>query len=103
MKSYLLVLWLSFKWIFRINLGDRVWFNGKRYTVCNGVIPTCWRLCELENDDNGWVRREHCRKSWTPANMIRSFCSGYRFYMLNWFDIWKRQGIKDWMRRCNIW
>jgi hypothetical protein len=43
------------------------------------------------------------RKSWTPRNMWCSFRSGWRFYQGYWFGIWAREGIKDWMRACNIW
>jgi len=105
-RYWLLVIWLSTKWMFRINLGDKVWWSGwklMRFTVLNGVRPGSWRLAELMDDNDGWVSRNECRKSWTLPNMLRSFRSGYRFYMINWYDIWVNEGITAWMRRCRIW
>jgi hypothetical protein len=97
------IIWLSFKWMFRVNLGDVVWYSGKKYTVCNGVRCNSWRLGDLDNGDDGWVKRDLCRKLWTVKNMCTSFKSGYSFYMSNWYGIWRNGGIKPWMRTINIW
>ncbi len=98
----LFIVWLSFKWMFRVNLGDFIWYKGKKYLVLNGVMSESWSI-DIDNDFGGWVPRSECQKSWTPRNMIRSFRAGYRFYMGYWYDIWKREGIKDWMKTCKIW
>lgn len=103
MRYWFYILWLSAKWIFRVNLGDHVWYHGKRYVVANGVLPQSWRLAGLENERNGWVPRCACKKSCAPRNLFGSFASGYRFYMQNWYGIWKRGGITPWMRSCDIW
>ena len=42
---------LAMKWIFRTNLGDLVWYEGKQYEVCNG--QNSWRLDD--NINGGWV------------------------------------------------
>jgi len=97
------IIWLSLKWCFRVNLGDWVWYGGKKYIVSNGVMSDSWRLSSLDNGRDGWVPRSDCKKVWTPKNIIGSFRSGYRFYMTSWFDIWVNEGIKPWMRGCNIW
>lgn len=102
MKWKLFIIWLSFKWVFRVNLGDEVLYRGKKYIVHNGVRYGKWRLSD-ELPDDGWVNRSECRKVWTLKNMRRSFRAGYRFYMTSWYDIWKREGIKPWMKNCNIW
>lgn len=94
---------LAIRWIFQTNLGDYVWYKGKKYIVANGVRCNSWRLSGLENGDNGWVPRSDCKKSITPQNAFRSFRSGWRFYMENWYEIWKRKGITDWMRGLDIW
>ena len=99
----LFICWLSFKWIFKTNLGDLVYYRDKTYVVANGVRANQWRLHNLENKDNGWVKRNECRKVVSISNMSRSFKSGYRFYMGYWFDIWVNEGIKPWMKKCNIW
>ncbi len=97
------IFFLALRWIPKVNLGDYVWYKGKKYMVHNGVRYGSWRLGNLENDRGGWVKRSECRKSWTPKNMRRSFNSGWNFYMTSWFDIWCQSGIKDWMRGCHIW
>ena len=101
------ILWLSFRWIFQVNLGDYVWYEGKKYLVYNGVRCGCWRLSKLvdgkDEHNAGWVKRSDCTKVRSIRNDIRSWESGYRFYMTSWYSIWKREGIKDWMRGCRIW
>ena len=97
------IVWLACKWMFRVNLGDTVYYEGRRYTVSNGTIPTMWRLVGLDNGNDGWVHRARCRKQKTPNNIIHGFRSGYRFYMRSWFQIWCRNGIEDWVKRCQIW
>lgn len=97
------IIWLSLKWINKTGLGDMVWYQGKRYRVANGVRCGMWRLHGLENGNDGWVPRQECKKVKSLQNYIGSFKSAYRFYMTSWFDIWVGQGIKDWMRQCNIW
>lgn len=103
MKYTLLMYWLALKWVFRVNLGDQVRYQGKKYYVHNGVRCGMWRLGELENGDNGWVKREECRKVVSLRNFYGSFKSAVWFYRTNWLDIWKRSGIKPWMKGCNIW
>lgn len=100
---YLLILKLSFKWCWKINLKDYVWYRGKKYVVLNGVSCNSWRLVGLDNGQEGWVPRHECGKLWTVENIVGSFKSGYNFYMTSWFDIWVREGIKPWMKNCNIW
>ena len=100
---YILILWLSIKWIFRINLGDQVLYNNKKYIVINGVRSKSWRLNKLDNGDDGWVKRKECKKVVSIKNYTNSFKSGYKFYMTNWYQIWTNSGIKDWMKKCKIW
>lgn len=99
----LYIVWLALHWIKQINLFDKVWYKKKQYLVRNGVYPKQWRLSGLQNNDNGWVPRSECRKVKSLSNYIGSFRSGYRFYMVNWFRIWRDYGIENWMRRSNIW
>lgn len=103
MKYRLLIIWLSLKWVFKINIGDKVKYNGKIYVVSNGVRHNCWRLDGLDNGDSGWVKRSSCKKVKSLVNFIGSFKSGYNFYMTSWFNIWQREGIQDWMRSLKIW
>ena len=99
----LFIIKLSIRWCWQINLGDWIWYRGKKYIVSNGVRSGSWRLPYLDNGDDGWVPRVDCRKVWTPKNVIGSFKSGHRFYMGYWYRIWVNEGIKPWMRGCKIW
>jgi hypothetical protein len=109
---WLRVVWLALRWIPQVNLGDLVYYKGREWSVCNGVYPNSWRLqdgqeipedSKQQGDSSGWVPRSECKKVWTVSNVTHSFWSGYSFYMVNWYDIWVRTGIKDWMRDCSIW
>lgn len=103
MRYKIFIMWLSFKWVFKVNLGDQVWYKGRKYIVANGVRHGSWRLGGLDNGDDGWIKRDDCKKVLTFSNLKRSYRSGYSFYMTSWYDIWKREGIKDWMKALNIW
>ena len=100
---WLFIVYLSCKWVFRVHLGCRVWYGGKKYLVLDGTRLYSWRLDRLDNGDEGWVREWNCSKVLSIENLWHSFRMGYRFYMRNWFSIWKNQGIKPWMRACKIW
>ena len=97
------IIKLSLGWCWKINLGDLVWYRGKKYPVVNGARPESWRLAYLNNEDDGWVKRFECGKVWTLENIVGSFKSGYRFYMGYWYNIWIREGVKDWMKSLPIW
>ena len=69
----LFIIKLSLRWCRNINLGDFVWYKGKKYIVSNGVRYNSWRLPYLDNEQDGWVPRSDCKKVWTPKNIIGSF------------------------------
>ena len=99
------IVWLSVKWMFRTNLGDKVlWIKDLpwTYTVINGVCPGSWKI-KYDDEHYFEVPRNECKKIKTIPNYIHSFKSGYSFYMGYWFDIWCRNGIEPWVRKCNIW
>jgi len=100
---WLYIISLSLRWVFRINLGDWVYYREKMYKVNNGVPHNMWKLLGLQDWNGGYVYRKDCEKVWSLKNCIGSFKRGYSFYMLSWYDIWVRVGIKRWMRGCNIW
>ena len=35
------------------------------------------------------------KSNWKANN----YCKRYRFFMLNWFDIWVNFGIENWMKK----
>lgn len=104
-KYWLLIVYLSSRWMFRINLGDSVTYRGKVWVVSNGVCsPGFWSLVIKESHEYvEYADGKEVRKVWSLKNVIGSFRSGYRFYMTSWFDIWVKNGIEPWMRKCNIW
>lgn len=105
MKYKLLIRWLSFKWIFKVNLGDEVLYKGKKYVVCDGVRSNQWRLGGLNNDDynESWVNRKECKKVKSVKNFLHSYDTGMNFYTMSWLGIWEHEGIKPWMKRLDIW
>lgn len=96
------IVYLSLKWCRQINLGDLVWYEGKKHIVLNGTMTNHWRISDVTSN-SGWVLCSKCKKVWTLSNIIKSYCSGRRFYMINWYKIWINEGIKPWMLNCNIW
>lgn len=101
------IAWLALRWIPRINLGDRVIFGGDEWTLIQGVSAPTWDLVRGSHDDGTFrlvaAHASQFRKVRSIPNYWSSFRSGWRFYMNNWYGIWMREGIKDWMLGCNIW
>jgi hypothetical protein len=106
---WLLIVRLSLRWIGKPNLGDDVLYQGERWTLIQGLRDPIWTLIRTtgtgieEYRHVAEVHRDEFRKVAGIHAAWRSFRSGYRFYMQNWFDIWVREGIKPWMRGCSIW
>lgn len=97
------IRYLATRWVFQVNLGNEVFYKGKKYTVANGTRTGCWRLHDLDNNKDGWVPRSECKLVLSYKNLHRSYKYGVRFYMGYWYDIWCKNGIKQWVRSCNIW
>ena len=96
-KAY--IAWLAAKRIPRINLGDRVWYQGEQYVVSNAAWLDSYRLAYLpppqgwlKNGRDGLVPSKECRKVWDVRNCIGSFKGGWRFFMGYWYHIWLHQG-----------
>ncbi len=103
---WLYIVYLSFKWMLKINLGDKViWLKDtwpQTYIVTNGIPYEIWKITD-GIEDAFEVPRNECKKIKTIPNYTHSFKSGYRFYMGYWYRIWVRNGIEPWVRKCNIW
>lgn len=96
------IILLALKWIPSLNLGDEVIYQGRRYTLIQGVYNPYWDLSRQEECLEN-IHRNNFKKVQSLPNYWHSFTSGYRFYMNAWYKIWLREGIKPWMRACNIW
>ena len=97
------IVQLALRWVFKINLGDHVIYKDRRCIIVNGVQKPLWHLLELGTRNR--IKADECdfKKVVSVANYWHSFGSGYRFYMANWYPTWQREGVQDWMRKCNIW
>lgn len=98
---------LALRWINQPNLGDEVEYDGKRWTLIQGVCDPVWSLIRGSHERGDFQRidahRERFRKVAGIRAKWRSFRAGYRFYMQSWYGIWSREGIKPWMLGCHIW
>lgn len=101
-KCYLFILWLSFKSIFRINLGDTVLYKNKKYQINNGNIHGCWTILD-EKLNPIYAKINEVKKVWSFSDIIWDFKSSYKFYMGYWYGIWVSEGIQEWMKKCSIW
>ena len=97
----LFIIRLALRWIGQLNIGDEVIYNGRRWMLIQGVSDPVWGL--VSGAERVDVNKSEFRKVLGIRSAWRSFLSGYRFYMRSWYGIWKREGIRPWMRGCRIW
>jgi len=95
------IILLSLRWIPKFNIGDEVWYKNSRWILVQGVCAPTWTLQRGTKRIN--AHESKMRKVRLLSNYYHSFKSGYRFYMGYWYKIWVYEGIKPWMRGCNIW
>lgn len=95
------IILLALRWVRRFSLGDRVILDGRHWTLIQGVSAPRWTLSS--GAETVRAHESEFRKVRSLRNYWGSFASGYRFYMRNWYGIWMCEGIKPWMRGCNIW
>lgn len=93
---------LALRWVFSVNLGREVLFDGQRWTLVQGVRAPIWSLVN-ESGARVDVHEKDFRLVLSPRNCWRAFIRGYRFYRTSWYSIWMRDGIKPWMVGCRIW
>jgi len=103
-KYWLLVVFLSVKYMFKQNPGMWIKYRGEKYQIINMGGAVTWRIQKMLYGEVLEVNRTECNLVLTPRNIIvNGFCSRYDFYMMYWYDIWCRIGIESWMKTdCNI-
>jgi len=90
------IVWMSLRWIPRPNLRDRVIYDGREWTLTQGVKSPIWTLRRGDysafpsDAESAFVHENDFEKVRSLANYLGSFRSGYRFYMGYWFAIWRR-------------
>jgi hypothetical protein len=101
------IVHLAARWMFIHNIGDRVIYQGRKWSLIQGVQAPTWSLIRGDFNGDDFERvdahERDFRKVRTLANYIGSFRSGYRFYMRSWYSIWMNEGIQPWMLSCHIW
>lgn len=98
----LFIVRLALRWVPRLNIGDEVIYQGKRYWLSQGVYAPKWHMSR-EGEYLKFIDEGAFRKVRTPRAWWGSFHSGYRFYMTSWWGIWRNNGIEPWMLGCLIW
>lgn len=106
------IIYLSTKWVFKINIGDKIYYKNQVWVVNNKIVDNKLSIIKrsIIKDNINISKVNHininisnCKKVKSFNNLLNSFKSGYRFYMLNWYSIWINNGIEQWCKNCNIW
>ena len=84
-------LWLGIKSITQLNLGDRVIYQGRVYSLYQGIYNPKWHLLDVETHKClKFINRDHFKKEISLRNVIWDIKHMYRFYMDYWHDIFMR-------------
>lgn len=94
---------ISLRWIFRINLGSEIIYQGRLCRVLNGTRLDQWKIYRCPDSEAFWVPRKDCTLRLTFDNLRESYFLGVNFYKKNWLKSWKQGGVQDWHRALNIW
>ncbi len=92
LKVYFRIFWLCLKSTRRLNLGDYVRYEGRRWVLYQGVDNPYWNLGTpgQSTERRERVHRKDFRKEWSLGNFTHDLRSTFRFYRGYWFDIWVR-------------
>ena len=84
-------IWLGIKNITQLNLGDRVIYQGRVYSLYQGIYNPKWHLLDVETHKClKFINRDHFKKEISLRNVIWDIKHMYRFYMDYWHDIFMR-------------
>lgn len=79
-------VWLGIKQAPHTQLGSRVWYAGKTWTVYNGVRPLSWSL--TDGSKQVQAPRSECRRVSSFREWWHAFLSQYRWWMTSWHRIY---------------
>ena len=92
-KSLLLktrFLWLGITSIGQLHIGDTVKYNGKTCVLVQGVSHPKWHMHDVKTNERfEYVHVDDFKKLFWK-NVWWDIESTYRFYMMNWYDIFMR-------------
>ena len=84
-------IWLGIKSITQLNLGDRVIYQGRVYSLYQGIYNPKWHLSDVETHEClQFVHKNYFKKEISLRNVIWDIKHMYRFYMDYWHDIFMR-------------
>jgi hypothetical protein len=92
-KSFLLktrFIWLGIKSVFKLNIGDRVKYKGHICVLTQGVHNPKWHMHDVKTDKRFEYVHKNDFKKMFWVNVLWDIKSTYRFYMMNWYDIFMR-------------
>ena len=73
--------------MFRLNIGDRVKYQGRICVLTQGVHHPKWHIHDIKTDGRfEYVHKKDFKKLFL-ANVLWDIKLTYRFYMMNWYDI----------------
>lgn len=84
-------IWLGIKSISKLNLGDRVIYQGRICSLTQGVYKPKWHMHDVETNERfEFVHRDDFKKVISLKNVIWDIKHMYRFYMDYWHGIFMR-------------
>ncbi len=108
-RIYLFTFYISFRAAFRMNLGNKVMYGGKKFTVSNGVCaPKCWSLvrgyptfkdgqiipADVPHEYVEYADMSEIKWRLTPYNFKRSFIGRWHWAKDCWWQIWHDEGMR---------
>lgn len=76
---------LALSRVFKLNLGDKVYYNDMVWAIANGTTRPVWDLRTLNLHKR--VHESNFKKVKSLSNYWHSFSSTYNFYMTSWYTI----------------
>ena len=84
-------IWLGIKSIGKLNLGDKVVYNGRVCSLYQGSADPYWHLHDMETKECfQYVHRDEFKKQHSLRNALADIKSMYKFYMGYWHGIFMR-------------
>lgn len=89
---YAFILKLCWRSLFKINIGDTVRYQGKRYVLVQGVNDPLWHMQTPDNSERiEYVHRDKFSKERSLRNVIHDVSFTWDFYV----GYWSRQWFED--------
>lgn len=77
--------------LFKLNIGDWVVLNGKKYQLIQGVCDPTWDMIEKDGGARISVHKSALKKEISLRNVIHDFKFTFGFYNGYWRSMWVRE------------